>query len=171
MTDQPADIALLDAADAAASAAADVIRRRAADVHTLAWTVKSPADFVSEVDMAAEERIRAVVAERVPGAVVVGEELSPGAEIGSGVAFVADPLDGTTNFLHGYPWYAVSVGVLVDGELAAGVVLNAVTGERFAARRGAGATRDGRPIRVSPITEPSRARIGTGFPFTPPALL
>ena len=171
VTARPEDIELLDAALSAADAAAAVIRARAADVASLAWTAKRPTDFVSEVDTTAEERIREVVVDRIPGAVVLGEELSPDAETGRGIVVVADPLDGTTNFLHGYPWFAVSIGVLHDGELAAGVVLNAATGERFAAVRGGGATRDGVPIRVSAITEPARALVGTGFPFKDPAPL
>ena len=86
----------------------------------------------------------------------------------SGVAFVVDPLDGTTNFLHGYPEYAVSIGAALDGRLVAGVVLNAATGELFTASLGAGAQRDGAPIAVSPITTPARALIGTGYPFKHP---
>jgi myo-inositol-1(or 4)-monophosphatase len=79
--------------------------------------------------------------------------------------FVVDPLDGTTNFLHGFPWYAVSIGAQVDGALAAGVVLNAANGELFTATAGGGARMNGQPIRVSEIDEPSRALIGTGLPF------
>lgn len=82
-----------------------------------------------------------------------------------GLLFVADPLDGTTNFLHGFPWYAVSIAALVDGELAAGVVLNAANGELFTATAGGGARRSGQPISVSSIADPRRALIGTGFPF------
>jgi myo-inositol-1(or 4)-monophosphatase len=81
--------------------------------------------------------------------------------------FVADPLDGTTNFLHGFPWYAVSIAAMVDGELAAGAILNAATGELFTATAGGGARRAGQPISVSKITDPTRALIGTGFPFKP----
>jgi myo-inositol-1(or 4)-monophosphatase len=77
-----------------------------------------------------------------------------------------DPLDGTTNFLHGYPEYAVSIGVLVDGVLTAAVVKNAATGETFTANRGGGAFRNGTPIHVSTITTPDRSLIGTGFPFS-----
>ena len=82
-----------------------------------------------------------------------------------GLLFVADPLDGTTNFLHGFPWYAVSIAAVVDGAAMAGVVLNAATGELFTATAGGGARRNGQPIAVSPIVEPIRSLIGTGFPF------
>jgi myo-inositol-1(or 4)-monophosphatase len=126
---------------------------------------------VSEVDRGAEQRIRHVVLDRHPEARILGEELSPNALADVGLAFIADPLDGTTNFLHGYPEYAVSIGVAVDGELVAGVVVNVPMGERFTALRGQGAWRDGIPIHVSTITDPGRALIGTGFPFKHPETL
>ena len=156
--------ALLATAVAAAVRASEVIRARAADLRSLTWQEKSPTDFLSEVDIAAEEAIRDIVRSRHPDAVILGEELSP-EHTAAGMTFVVDPLDGTTNFLHGYPWYAVSIGVLVDGALAAGAILNVASGELFTAVAGAGARRNGEPIAVSPITEPLRALIGTGFPF------
>jgi len=102
----------------------------------------------------------------VPNARILGEELSPEVGAGTGIVFVVDPLDGTTNFLHGFPEYAVSIGVTVNAELVAGVVHHVVTGEVFTARAGAGAWRNDQPIRVSAITDPKRALIGTGFPFS-----
>jgi myo-inositol-1(or 4)-monophosphatase len=96
---------------------------------------------------------------------LLAEEATPDARRPTGLLFVADPLDGTTNFLHGVPWYAVSVAALVDGEPVAGVVLNAATGELFSATAGGGARRAGQPIAVSAITDPARALIGTGMPF------
>lgn len=80
-----------------------------------------------------------------------------------------DPLDGTTNFLHGYPEYAVSIGVLVDGEPVAAVVFDVPGDELFTATAGGGAFLNGAPIRVSTITDPQCALIGTGFPFKDPA--
>lgn len=162
---------LLDTATAAADAAAIFIRERSGDPGALAWIEKSPADFVSEVDRGAEERIRDAVLRRHPSARILGEELSPDALADSGLAFIVDPLDGTTNFLHGYPEYAVSIGVARDGELVAAVVVNVPMAERFTALRGEGAWRDGVPIRVSRITDPGRALIGTGFPFKHPDTL
>ena len=162
---------LLDTATAAADAAALFIRERSGDPGALTWIEKSPADFVSEVDRGAEERIRETVLRRHPSARILGEELSPDAIADSGLAFIVDPLDGTTNFLHGYPEYAVSIGVARDGEIVAGVVVNVPMGERFTAVRGEGARRDGLPIRVSRITDPGRALIGTGFPFKHPETL
>jgi myo-inositol-1(or 4)-monophosphatase len=159
--------ALLEAAIAAAEAAADVIERGANDGAALTWEVKGHADFVSAVDRAAEETIRGILLEEFPDARIVGEELSPALDVRDieGLAFVVDPLDGTTNFLHGYPEYAVSIAAVVSGDPVVGVVINVPAGERFTAVRGEGAWRDDDRLRVSPITDPSRALIGTGFPF------
>ena len=156
--------ALLDVATEAAEAAASIVRARAADASTLHWEIKSPADFVTEVDTAAERAIRDVILERRPDAEVLGEELSPAA-VARGTTFVVDPLDGTTNFLHGFPVYAVSIGVVQDGQLDAGVIVDVVRDIRYCAARQAGAWRNGHRIRVSENSEPSRALIGTGFPF------
>ncbi len=159
------DAELLDIALDAARAAAGVIQGATAGRGRLVWESKGRSDFVSEVDKAAEQAIAEVVARRSPGAIVLGEELSPLALVGAGTVFIADPLDGTTNFLHGYPEYAISIGVARDGVLRAGVVLNVARGEEFTARAGAGAFRDGARISVSSLREPSKALIGTGFPF------
>lgn len=160
--------ALLATCVAAAARAAEIIQRGAAARHSLTWELKSPTDFVSDVDRDSERAIAQTIADRHPGARLLGEELSPSMNDREGIVFIADPLDGTTNFLHGFPWYAVSIGALVDGELVAGVVLNAATGELFTATTGGGARRNGEPISVSPIDEPSRALVGTGFPFKDP---
>lgn len=144
--------------------ASDVIRRAAATLGEIKWEVKGPADYVSTVDRDAEAALKAVILERHPDAVVIAEEGSPKAAAGA-LTFVADPLDGTTNFLHGFPWYAVSIAALRDGEPVAGAVLNVPTGELFTAIRGSGARRNGQPIHVSAITDPKRALLGTGFPF------
>jgi myo-inositol-1(or 4)-monophosphatase len=164
-----ADLNLLEVAVAAARAAAAVIREMSGGRASLEWELKGPTDFVSAVDLAAEERIREVVGRLVPGAVVAGEEGSPHDVADEGLIFVADPLDGTTNFLHGYPNYAVSIGVLCDGRLAAGVVHNVVTGEVHTATDGHGAWLGDQRLQVSTIAEPSRALIGTGMPFKDPA--
>ena len=163
--ESPADERLLAAVIDAAAKAAAGIARRAGEVRTLDIRLKSPSDFVSDVDVEAEALIRERLSHEFPAASFIGEELSPDAEAGSGLAFIIDPLDGTTNFLHGYPEYAVSIAAAIAGELAAGVVHNAATGEVFFARRGQGAFRDGERIHVSNTKEAARALIGTGFPF------
>lgn len=149
---------------AAAVRAADVVRGAAETLREVHWEVKGPSDFVSRVDREAEAALGAVIAQRHPDAVLIAEESSPKAQAGP-LTFVADPLDGTTNFLHGFPWYAVSVGAIVDGEQMAGVVLNVANGDLFTAARGSGARRNGQPIHVSTIDDPGRALLGTGFPF------
>lgn len=161
----PALQALLGVAVEAAHAAAAVLRERAGDVASLTWQHKGAADFVTEVDLAAEARVREVVGQRLPEASIAGEEMSPHSAGERGLLFVVDPLDGTTNYLHGYPEYAVSIGVVDDRELLAAVVHNAVNGEEFTALAAHGAWRNGEPIRVSAIGEPHRALVGTGFPF------
>lgn len=152
----------------AALAGARYIGMREADRATLTWENKAHADFVSDVDRGAEERVRDVLLAQGDArdeAQVIGEELSPGGVPRAGTVYIVDPLDGTTNFLHGYPWYAVSIARLVDGELDAGVVHNVATGDVFLAVRGRGAWRGNQRVRVSPITETERALVGTGFPF------
>jgi myo-inositol-1(or 4)-monophosphatase len=156
---------LLDASVAAARVAADYIRSREADRAHLDVREKQASDFVSEVDTGAESRIREVLDRVVPGAQVVGEELSPTASTAGETVFVVDPLDGTTNFLHGFPAYAVSIGAMSQGEVVAGVILDVPRGELFTATAGGGAFRDGQAIHVSPVSSPDRALVGTGFPF------
>src|SRR5688572_20544418 len=159
---------LRDVAIAAADAAATVVRAHRGSGTTVEWQQKGRSDYVSIVDTAAEERIREIVARALPDARVIGEELTPGDAAGSGITFVVDPLDGTTNFLHDYPEYAVSVAVLVDRETVVGTVVNVPTHSSWVAVVGQGATIDGRPIHVSDVREPARALIGTGFPFKYP---
>ncbi len=157
--------ALLATCVAAAAKAADVIRAGAARRSELVWETKTRADYVSEVDRASEQILGDVIRGRHPDARLIAEEGSPHLDGLDGLVFIADPLDGTTNFLHGFPWYAVSIAAVIDRELVAGVILNAATGELFTATAGGGARRAGQPILVSSITDPIRALIGTGFPF------
>ena len=155
---------MLSTCVAAAVRASDVIRRASANLASVEWESKGPADFVSAVDRGAEEALGSVIMERHPEATILAEELSPKAS-GAELTFIADPLDGTTNFLHGFPWYAVSIAATVRGTLVAGAVLNVANGDLHTASRGSGARKNGQPIHVSKIDEPSRALIGTGFPF------
>src|SRR5438105_2891691 len=160
--------ALLATCVAAAVKGADAIRSHSRNLDGLAWEEKSRADYVSAADRDSEHAIRDVVTGRHRDATILGEELSPpmaSETITTGLAFVVDPLDGTTNFLHGFPWYAVSIAAVLDGVLAAAAILNVATSDLFTAVDGSGARRNGQPIRVSKITEPIRALVGTGFPF------
>lgn len=152
----------------AAEAGAAVIRDAAPEVRRLDWRSKGPTDFVSEVDLAAEAAILAVMAQGIPSATVLAEESAAQVAretLSNGIAIVVDPLDGTTNFLHGYPEYAVSIAVLLDGEPVVGVVHDVPGGEVFTARAGGGCQLNSSPVTVSTITAPHRALIGTGFPF------
>lgn len=163
--------ALLDVAVEAAREAAVFIGEHSRRLASLDWRLKGASDFVTEVDTGAEQRIRTCVESRVPGSAVLGEELTPGTSPDAGITFIVDPLDGTTNFLHGYPAYAVSIGAVADGVLTAGAVLDVLHDELFTATRGGGAFRNGARIAVSFIQEPARALVGTGFPFKRLALL
>jgi myo-inositol-1(or 4)-monophosphatase len=155
---------LLNAAVAAADRAAGYLRSAQRPDGPAAWTVKDQRDFVTEVDRTSERLISDVLLEHTPAGRVVGEELNPEL-VRDGLVWVVDPLDGTTNFLHGIPAWAVSIAAAVDGVLQAAVVFDVPHGERFDAARGGGAHLAGRPLRVSSIEAPEFALIGTGFPF------
>ncbi len=156
---------MLDITLEAARAGAAVIRDASGQRDKLVWESKGRSDFVSEVDKTSEREIAAIIARRLPEAIILGEELSPTAVAGKGLVVIADPLDGTTNFLHGYPEYSVSIAIARDGVLCAGTVLNVARDDEFTATRGGGAFLNARRIRVSSLREPGRALIGTGFPF------
>jgi myo-inositol-1(or 4)-monophosphatase len=172
MVHQPEPAALLALAVRAAEAGAAVVRAGAARRTTIDWQEKGPTDFVSEVDLGAEAAILGVLRPALPGLTILAEETAAGTppEVAArGLTAVIDPLDGTTNFLHGVPEYAVSIALLWDGVPAVGVVLAVPRGECFTAVQGGGAHLNGAPIAVSRIAEPRRALIGTGFPFKDPA--
>jgi myo-inositol-1(or 4)-monophosphatase len=156
---------LLDLASTAAEAASAHIRSVERPADPAGWTVKGRHDFVTDVDRAAEEVIADILLAGEPGSRILGEELSPEEAGVHGLVWVVDPLDGTTNFLHGLPWYAVSIAAAVDGVLEAGVVINVPAALRFEARRGGGAWHGERRLAVSIIADPAYALIGTGFPF------
>ncbi len=162
------DLALLHQIEVAAHGAAAFIRNQDALRDTLIWDMKGDSDFVSTVDRGAEALIREALAPAGRAVTFIGEESAPDTPIGAGITFIVDPLDGTTNYLHGFPAYAVSIGAMVDGMLSAAVVVDIPRSECFTAVRNGGAFRDGLPIRVSTIADPSRALIATGVPFRKP---
>ena len=162
----PQDAPLLDVALSAARQAAELHREASGTLSSAAWGEKNPSDFVTDVDRGSERIIVDAILGRFPDHRILAEEGTGARAHGDGaVLWIIDPLDGTTNWLHGYPEYAVSIAALDDGGLRVGVVLNSATGEEFAAVRGRGATLDGSPIRVSAVQELRLALIGTGFPF------
>jgi len=126
---------------------------------------KGAIDLVTDVDVEVETMFRAMIAERFPDHDVLAEELGAHANRGARHRWVFDPLDGTTNFAHNYPFFGVSIGVEVEGALTAGVVFDPVRDELFAAALGAGATMNGAPIRVSTIDRVERALLVTGFAY------
>jgi myo-inositol-1(or 4)-monophosphatase len=128
------------------------------------WTLKGSRDFVTDVDRTAEQLVSEVLLAAEPGSRIVGEELQPEL-VTDGLVWIVDPLDGTTNFLHDVPSYAVSVAGAVDGRLEVAAVVNVPTGDTYTASRGAGAWHGERRLAVSAIEDPSFALIGTGFPF------
>jgi myo-inositol-1(or 4)-monophosphatase len=155
---------LLHLARTAADQAGSYLRKVERPSNPAGWTLKGSRDFVTEVDRTAERMIADTLLAGEPGSKMVGEEFSP-ALTTEGLVWIVDPLDGTTNFLHGFPSYAVSIAAAVDGELEAGVVLHVPGNQTFSASRGGGAWMDEQRIKVSTIGEPEFALIGTGFPF------
>ena len=163
MTAELRDLAL----GVAREAAGLVAERRAAGVE-VADTKTSQVDVVTEVDRASEELILDRILAKRPDDSFLGEE---GDDVHgtSGVRWIVDPVDGTVNLLYGLPAYAVSIAAEVDGEVVAGVVINVAAGTEYAAARGQGATRDGRPIRTRPQGPMARRLVATGFAYLPEA--
>ncbi len=124
---------------------------------------KGRIDLVTEYDRRSEALVLGEIARRFPGHAVLAEE--SGAHAGSGTRWIVDPLDGTTNFAHNYPFFGVSIAVEIEGTVVAGAVYDPVRDEMFAAALGEGATRNGEAIRVSDIARVEDALIVTGFPY------
>jgi myo-inositol-1(or 4)-monophosphatase len=125
-------------------------------------------DFVTNADRKAEEAVLSVIREKHPDHAILAEEsagdFSRAAQT-PGVLWVVDPLDGTTNFIHGFPHVAVSVAALENGTPSAGVIIDVTRGEEFACARDQGFTLNGNKAKVSAIRDPARALLLTGFPF------
>jgi myo-inositol-1(or 4)-monophosphatase len=155
---------LLHLAKTAAERAAKYLRGVERPADPGGWTLKGSRDFVTEVDRAAERIIAEVLLAAEPGSRIVGEELQPDV-VTEGLVWVVDPLDGTTNFLHDFPSYAVSIAGAVDGILEVAVIVNVPQGDTYTAARGGGSWQGERRLAVSAIADPGFALIGTGFPF------
>jgi myo-inositol-1(or 4)-monophosphatase len=128
----------------------------------IAAEVKGAGDYVTARDRESESAILEVLAREAPGVAVLAEE-SGGSP--AGTMWAVDPLDGTTNFMRGFPVVAVSVGLLEGGLPLLGVVIAPFLGQEFAAARGEGATLNGERLPALPSIDPSRAVVATGFPF------
>ncbi|MGH8528988.1 MAG: inositol monophosphatase family protein [Nevskiales bacterium] len=154
---------LMNIAVGAARAAGRVIMRELPKADQLKVTSKAANDFVSEVDRNAEATIIRHIRKAYPEHAILAEET--GASGDNEVRWIIDPLDGTTNFLHGFPQFAVSIGIQVRGRLEHGVIYNPYNQELYTASRGDGAKLDDRRIRVSRAQSLQGGLIGTGFPF------
>jgi myo-inositol-1(or 4)-monophosphatase len=154
---------LLNIAIRAARRAGDLIVRNVDRVPSLGVRSKSRNDFVTEIDQLAERDIIETIRRSHPDHGFLGEE--SGRSGGDEFLWIIDPLDGTTNFLHGFPTFAVSLACQYRGRLEHGVIYDPMRQELFTTSRGDGAQLDGKRIRVSKQTELEGALIGTGFPY------
>ena len=147
----------------AARRAGELMIRQLNQLETLQVAEKGRNEFVTQIDRLAEGAIIEVIRDHYPEHAILAEE--SGASGDSEYQWIIDPLDGTTNYIHGFPVFAVSIAVAQRGELQHGVVYDPLRQEIFSASRGQGAQLDGRKIRVSKRTGLHQALIGTGFPY------
>ena len=155
---------MLNTAVKAARKAGSIITRASGDLDRITIHRKKHNDFVSEVDHAAEEAIIGVLKDAYPSHGFHAEE-SGKDRAKNEFVWVIDPLDGTTNFLHGFPQYCVSIGLMQKGVMQQGVIFDPTRNELFTASRGVGAYLNERRLRVSKAVNLKDALIGTGFPF------
>lgn len=159
---------MLNVAIKAARAAGAIINRAALDVEAVRISQKQINDFVTEVDHASEQAIIETLLTAYPGHGILAEE--SGNEYGakdSEFVWIIDPLDGTTNFIHGFPSYAVSIALAVRGKVEQAVVYDPSRNDLFTATKGRGAYMNERRIRISKRTRMEECLISTGFPFRP----
>ncbi len=157
---------MLTIAVKAARRAGGIINRAAQNLDLLHVSRKAHSDFVSEVDGAAEEAIIETLLDAYPSHSILAEESgAQGDPAKSEYQWIIDPLDGTTNFLHGFPHYSVSIGLMHKGILSQAVVYDPSANELFTASRGRGAYLNDHRLRVSKRTKLADCLIGTGFPF------
>ncbi|MBN9424929.1 MAG: inositol monophosphatase [Burkholderiales bacterium] len=166
---------MLNVAVRAARRAGRIINRASLDLDTLKVARKQRNDFVTEVDHAAEKAIIETLLTAYPdhsilaeesGHLVRGAAAAPGSKIETAeYAWIIDPLDGTTNFIHGFPQYAISIGLMQRGVITQAVIYDPTRDELFTASKGRGAFLNDRRIRVSTRYRLDEALIGTGFPY------
>ncbi|RTL53068.1 MAG: inositol monophosphatase [Rhodocyclaceae bacterium] len=157
---------ILNIAVKAARRAGSIINRASLDLGQIKVNVKQQSDFVTEVDRAAEAAIIDIIRDAYPGHGILAEESGLLEAAGSGdIQWIIDPLDGTTNFIHGFPQYAVSIGIAQKGIVQHAVVYDPNRNELFTASKGGGAFLNEKRIRVSACNKLADALIGTGFPY------
>jgi len=154
---------MLSIAVKAARRAGSLINRATQDLDLITVERKGVSDYVSEVDRMAEKAIVETLLEAYPDHAILAEE--GGAQGQSDYLWIIDPLDGTTNFLHGFPQFAVSIGLQIKGVLNLAVIYDPTRNELFTATRGNGAHLNDRRLRVSKQTRLQESLIGTGFPY------
>ncbi|MCP4004758.1 MAG: inositol monophosphatase [bacterium] len=154
---------LLELASGIAREAGELSRSRFGQKREIE-TKSSSIDLVTDVDRACDALIRARIETARPDDAIVTEEADP-RDGKSGVCWIVDPIDGTTNYAHGFPHYAISIGIELEGTRHVGVVYDPMKDELFAAERGAGASLNGDAIRVSQESELGRALLATGFAY------
>ena len=159
---------MINVAIKAARAAGSIINRAALDVESVRISQKQVNDFVTEVDHAAEKVIIETLLTAYPGHGILAEESgsTQGAQ-DSDYVWIIDPLDGTTNFIHGFPVYCVSIALAVKGKVEQAVIYDPSRNDLFTATKGRGAFMNDRRIRVSKRTRLEECLISTGFPFRP----
>ena len=159
---------MLNVAVKAARAAGAIINRAALDVESVRISQKQVNDFVTEVDHASEQAIIETLLTAYPGHAIWAEESGKvHGKQGSDFVWIIDPLDGTTNFIHGFPVYCVSIGLAVKGKVEQAVIYDPSRNDLFTATKGRGAYMNERRIRVSKRTDLRQCLISTGFPFRP----
>jgi myo-inositol-1(or 4)-monophosphatase len=157
---------MLTTAVKAARRAGNIINRGARDLDLLTVTAKGPKDFVSEIDHAAEAAIVETLLATYPDHAILAEEgTGHGRNATAEHVWIIDPLDGTTNFLHGLPQYCVSIALAHRGTVTQGVIYDPIRNDLFTASRGRGAYLNDRRIRVSKRQHLRDCLVGTGFPF------
>jgi myo-inositol-1(or 4)-monophosphatase len=159
----------INVATQAAHAAGEHMRRKLRNIDAIPVSRKARHDYVSEVDRACEDIIVSQIRRYYPDHAFLGEE--GGAQGEGNIVWIIDPLDGTSNFLHGIPQFAVSIAQSVNGRLEHGVIYDPVRDELFTASRGKGATLNQRRIRVSQRQTLDEAILATAFPFRRRALM
>jgi myo-inositol-1(or 4)-monophosphatase len=157
--------ALFNVMSAAALKAARGLKRDFGEVEQLQVSVKGPGDFVSTADFKAEKTLHTELAKARPGFGFLMEESGASPASDGRHRWIVDPLDGTTNFLHGVPHWAISIGLERDGEIIAGLIYHPIADEMFWAEKGGGAYLNDRRLRVSARRTLEESLIGTGIPF------
>jgi myo-inositol-1(or 4)-monophosphatase len=160
----------LDVAEKAARKAGRIVRKSYAEITSEDVTEKGTNDMVTVVDFRSQKCIESALRASFPSDLIIGEETLE-SDVNQGVPrdasrrWLIDPLDGTTNYIHAYPMFAVNIALEVDGRLALGVTYDPMRDEMFHAIRGKGSFLNGKPIRVSRGADKAKALLATGFPF------